>query len=122
MRLLINDKNVNLTNDERKHIEKKMAGMEKFLNKNTKLEIYLNDIREGDKKGVDTKIEAVTKSFGKVIRVSETGAEVRETVDRLSDRLLRALRKRKEKRVDRLRRTKAFLKRAIPTNWFRGDE
>lgn len=122
MRLIINDKNVNLTDREREYIEKKMAGMEKFLNKNTKLEIFLNDVRGGDKEGVDKRIEAVTKSFGKVINVSEEGVAVRETIDRLSDRLLRALRKRKEKRVDRLRRTKAFLKRALPGRWFGGKK
>lgn len=120
--MIINDKNVEITDQERSFINKKMESMAKFLSSNAKLEIYLNDIREGDKEGMDKQVEAVVKSFGKVIRVSEKGADTRQTIERLKDKLERALRKRKEKRVDRLRKTKAFLKRMIPTNWFRNEE
>jgi ribosomal subunit interface protein len=119
MKLIINDKNVNITNEERKFIRKKMEPMAKFLNQTAKLEIYLNDIRGGDKQGKDKKIEAVTKSLGKTIRVSEKGADLRQTVERLKDKLLRTLRKRKEKKVDQQRKTKGFLKRLLPTRWFR---
>jgi len=122
MQLIINDKNVKITDKERSFINKKLRPMAKFLSKTAKLEIYLNDIREGDKEGRDKQIEAVVKSFGKIIRISEKGVNTHQTIERLKDKLERALRKRKEKRTDRLRKTKAFLKRMIPTNWFRGEE
>jgi ribosomal subunit interface protein len=95
-----------------------MAPIDNFLGETTKLEIYINDIREGDKAGVDKKVEAVTKSFGKVIRISETSDNIPGAIDQLKDKLERSLRKRKEKRIDRQRRTKGFLKRLLPTNWF----
>ena len=122
MKLLIRAHDINLTDQEKQYIEDKMSRMDKFLGETTKLEIYINDIRGGDKEGVDKQVEAVTKSFGKVVRISETSDDIRAAIDQLKDSLERTLRKRKEKRIDQQRRTKGFLKRLLPTNWFNREE
>lgn len=119
MRLIIKSRKISLTQEERNYIREKMAKMKRYLGRFTKLEIEVNDIRGGEKEGLDKRVEATTNSMGKTIRVEETSDKVRDAVNLLEDSLERVLRKRKEKKIDLSRRKRAKLKRMLPTYWLR---
>jgi ribosomal subunit interface protein len=114
MRLLIRTRKVKLSPADQAHIRQQMAKMARYLGRFTKLEIEVNDIRGGQKSGLDKRVGATTGLFGKTIRVEETSDTVRNAVNLLEDSLERALRKRKEKKIDQRRRQQGWLKRLLP--------
>ena len=119
MRLLIRTRKVRLNSADRTYICQQMAKMGRYLGRFTKLEIEINDIRGGEKGGLDKQVGATTSLLGKAIRVEETSDTVRNAINLLEDSLERVLRKRKEKKIDQRRRKQGWLKRALPTHWLR---
>ena len=98
MRLIIRSRKIELSQEDRAYLRQKMAKMKRYLGRFTKLEIGVNDIRGGEKEGLDKRVEATTNSFGKTIRVEETSDSIKDAVNLLEDSLERVLRKRKEKK------------------------
>ena len=114
MRLLIRSRKVRLSSADRAYIRQQMAKMGRYLGRFSKLEIEVNDIRGGEKGGLDKQVGATTRLLGKTIRVEETSDTVRNAVNLLENSLERVLRKRKEKKTDQHRRKQGWLKRFIP--------
>jgi len=119
MRLIIKSRKVGLSSEDRAYIRQKMAKMARYLGRFAKLEITVDDVRGGEKEGLDKRVGATSHFLGKTVRAEETSDSIRDAVNLLKDDLERVLRKRKEKKTDQTRRKRAWLKRLLPTHWLR---
>jgi len=119
MKLLIHTQQTELSSADLAYLKEKLGKMNRYLSRFSKLEIYIQDFRGGDKAGMDKSIEAVTTFNKKQIRVREVSDNIPGAVDMLANSLERVLRKTKEKRIDQTRRKRAWLKRLLPGQWLK---
>ena len=95
MKYIYNGRNIEVTDDLRKYIEKKFAKFDKYFNDDTEIYVALSIQREAHK------VEVTIPMRGTTIRAEETSSDMYVTIDLLEEIVERQLRRNRKKLIDR---------------------
>ena len=107
MEYIIKGRNVDLNDKIKEYSEKKIKDrVEKFLDRTTKIEVKFQ-LEKNPRISESKEVEVTVFASGSVIRVTDTGSDFFEAIDRAAGKLERQIKKYREKLVERGRRNNA---------------
>lgn len=97
MKMQIFGKNIKITKGIHDYIEKKLSKAEPFLDDNSTVNVIVRTVK-------NDQIIEVTINDGRIIRAEERSDDLYSAIDKVEDKIIRILRKNKEKRIERNRK------------------
>ena len=104
LKVNVRGENIEVTSAIRKYVEKKIAKLDKYLDQNVSATAHVNLKTYPDK---TAKVEVTIPLPYLVLRAEETSADMYGSIDLVTDKLIRQIRKHKTK-VNRKSREKGF--------------
>ena len=97
MKIQIFGKNIRITQGIHDYVHKKLSKAEPFLSEDTPVNVIIRTVK-------NDQIIEVTIDDGSLIRAEERSTDLYTAIDKVEDKIIRILRKNKEKRIEKYRK------------------
>ncbi|MDJ0715157.1 MAG: ribosome-associated translation inhibitor RaiA [Prochloraceae cyanobacterium] len=121
MKLLVQGNNIAVTDSIHDYVEEKLEkAVKHFQNLTTKVDVHLS-VARNSRIGNKHKAEVTVYANGTVIRAQENSENLYASIDMVSDKISRQLRKYKEKQLDKKTRPQSKIGEVVPEQSIKPD-